>query len=168
MSGIYVPLKCGIKFSPPAVVILYEDTVKKKHRKYIMPLRNFRASSNVNFIAEDLKARHNKVLESIPLLTVEKMLRLLQENIKGVELDKALDLVNKEFSVCDDEDLNKLNAETIRRKKEIMDMTFNKNRVKPTDPNFVYDKRVDFSESEKKRESGWDTEDVDDDFWNVS
>jgi centrosomal protein CEP19 len=132
-----------------------------------MPVRNFRASSDVNFMAQDLKRRHEKALHSVPNIQVEKMLRVLQEHMKGSELFDAVQVVNKEYTVGSDEDLNKLGDDVLRRKKEIMDQTFNKNRIKPEDPEFVYDKQVDFDKSViEKVESGWDAEESDDLFWN--
>ena len=132
-----------------------------------MPIRNFRTTSNVNFMAQDLKLRHEKTLHSVPSIQVEKMLRVLQEHMKGTELFDAVQIVNKEFTLGSDEDLNKLGDDVLRRKKEIMDQTFNKNRIKPGDPEFVYDKQVDFDKNvNEKVESGWDAEESDDLFWN--
>ncbi|XP_023708063.1 centrosomal protein of 19 kDa [Cryptotermes secundus] len=120
----YISKKCGIRFSPPALILVYEDKV-------------------------------------------EKMLRVLQEHMKGTELLEAVQIVSKEFSVGSDEDLNKLGDDVLRRKKEIMDQTFKKNQIKPQDPEFVYDKQIDFDQNaNEKVESGWDAEDNDDLFWN--
>lgn len=163
-----IPRKCGIRFCPPALILVYEDKVRgNRLRKCVMPVRNFRASSDVNFMAQDLKRRHEKALHSVPNIQVEKMLRVLQEHMKGSELFDAVQVVNKEYTVGSDEDLNKLGDDVLRRKKEIMDQTFNKNRIKPEDPEFVYDKQVDFDKSViEKVESGWDAEESDDLFWN--
>jgi centrosomal protein CEP19 len=132
-----------------------------------MPIRNFRTTSDVNFMVQNLKLRHEKALHSVPNIQVEKMLRILQEHMKGTELLDAVQIVNKEFTVGCDEDLNKLGDDVLRRKKEIMDQTFNKNLIKPEDPEFVYDKQVDFDKNVyEKVESGWDAEESDDVFWN--
>lgn len=37
-----------------------------------------------------------------------------------------------------------------------MDMKFDVNYVKPDDPNFVYDKVVDFSQQKKDTQNSWD------------
>jgi centrosomal protein CEP19 len=162
----YTPKKCGIRFSPPALILVYEDKLSKL-RKHVMPIRNFRTSSNVNFVAQDLKLRHEKMMYSVPTIQVEKMLRLLQEHMKGTVLLEAVEIVNKEYTVGTDEDLNKLRGDLLRTKKEIMDQTFNKNRIKPEDPEFVYDIRIDFDQKENEKvESGWDAEENDDLFWN--
>lgn len=163
-----IPKKCGIRFSSPALILVYEDKLGgNKLRKCVMPIRNFRSTSNVNFMAQDLKLRHEKILHSVPSIQVEKMLRVLQEHMKGTGLFDAVQTVNKEFTLGSDEDLNKLGDDVLRRKKEIMDQTFNKNRIKPGDPEFVYDKQVDFDKNvNEKVESGWDAEESDDLFWN--
>jgi hypothetical protein len=103
----------------------------------------------------------------VSTIQVEKMLRLLQEHMKGTVLLEAVQIVNKEFTVGPEEDLNKLGGEVLRTKKEIMDQTFNKSRIKPEDPEFVYDKQIDFDQNENEKvESGWDAEENDDLFWN--
>jgi hypothetical protein len=37
-----------------------------------------------------------------------------------------------------------------------MDKVYEKNFVKPTDPNFIYDKRVEFKASKGKIDESWD------------
>lgn len=163
-----VPIKCGIRFSPPALILVYEDKLKKnKLRKHVMPIRNFRTSSSVNFVAQDLKLRHEKIMYSVSTIQIEKMLRLLQEHMKGTVLIEAVQIVNKEFTVGPDEDLNKLEVDVLQTKKKIMDKTFNKSCIKPDDPKFVYDKQIDFNQNENEKvDSGWDGEENDDLFWN--
>lgn len=46
-----------------------------------------------------------------------------------------------------------------------MDENFNKNLLKPGDPGFIYDKRIEFKKDAKKQDTSWDEdEDVDDYF----
>ena len=60
--------------------------------------------------------------------------------------------------------LNKLSTEQIAAHKKKMDEKFNKNSLKPGDPGFVYDKRVDFTKKgSQAADASWD-EDVDDYF----
>lgn len=59
--------------------------------------------------------------------------------------------------------LNKLSDFELAKEKKAMDNKFNQNFVKPGDPNFVYDKVVDFSKVRKSKE--WnDDEDYSDDW----
>lgn len=37
----YVAKRCGLQFSPPAIVVIYETTETTKVRKRVIPVRNF-------------------------------------------------------------------------------------------------------------------------------
>lgn len=63
-------------------------------------------------------------------------------------------------AVNPDEDLNKLDDEELERIKKEMDREFEKNRIKPDDPDFEYDKPRDFGPP--KEDCEWD-EDEDED-----
>lgn len=76
---------------------------------------------------------------------IEKFVRLLQETMKGCDLTEALKAVEHHFSLDLSEDMNKLSDRDLQRRKELMDLNFNRNRVKVGDPNFVYDKQVPFT-----------------------
>ena len=65
--------------------------------------------------------------------------------MKGKTVNEALEAIKKEFSLNLDEDMNKLSDRELQRRKELMDFNFQKNQVKAGDPDFVYDKQVDFS-----------------------
>lgn len=58
--------------------------------------------------------------------------------------------------------MNLLSDKDLKRRKELMDLQFEKNRVQVDDPNFIYDKQVEFTS--EKVESGWDDEEQED-FW---
>lgn len=66
--------------------------------------------------------------------------------------------------------MNKLTNEEIAAHKKKMDEKFNKNQLKPGDPGFVYDKRIEFTkkvENDEEEENSWDEgagEDVDNYF----
>lgn len=57
----------------------------------------------------------------------------------------------------EEEDLNKLDDYELDKRKAAMDEDFEKNRLRPGDVDYVYDKEVEFNEG--KIESGWDDED---------
>lgn len=57
----------------------------------------------------------------------------------------------------EDLDLNKLDDYELDKRKAAMDEDFEKNRIRPGDEDYVYDKEVEFNEG--KIESGWDDED---------
>ena len=60
----------------------------------------------------------------------------------GKSLDEAKKDVEKEFSINFDEDMNLLSDKDLKRRKELMDLQFEKNRVQLGDPDFIYDKQV--------------------------
>ncbi|CAL1281704.1 unnamed protein product [Larinioides sclopetarius] len=129
-----------------------------------MPVREFKKSSSVTLTASDLKEHHSRYLKDVPNLKIEKMLRLIQNDMKGLDLDESLQEISKEFSVDPDENLNDTDDVTLKRKKEIMDLTFEKNRKKPGDPDFQYDVEVDFSQTAGIESSVWDSEKEDEEF----
>ena len=154
--------------------------------------RELSRNSDCYSLAQKIKRRHDKVLGSIAAVQIEKVLRLVQITMLGKSLDEAKKDVEKEFSINFEEDMNRLSDKDLKRRKELMDLQFEKNRVQVGDPNFIYDKQVisksmykidilhkqlnlsvikcfeiifqvDFTS--EKVECGWDEEEDDDDFW---
>ncbi|XP_026275404.1 centrosomal protein of 19 kDa-like [Frankliniella occidentalis] len=173
MSVTKTMKKLGVQFDPPSLILVYQDKNMKLHRR-VMPIRSFNTGSNINFFASQLQLRHKEHLNSVPQITIEKMLRILQEHLKGRPLETILETISSEYIVNPEEDLNKLTEEQLHRKKMIMDASFIANQLQPTDPDFEYDRQVDFEEN--KIESGWDLDshlnkndnadtDDGDDFW---
>ena len=160
------PIRLGVRFKPPTLLLQYELTDSNRFRRRFMPIRQLGKSSDPYSEAQKLKKRHEKYLKSLPTVTVEKFLRLLQETMKGKSVKEALECIKMEFSINFDEDMNKLSDRELQRRKELMDMNFNKNQIKQGDPEFVYDKQVDFDQGAKV-ESGWDEDgaEEEEDFW---
>ncbi|XP_013779953.1 centrosomal protein of 19 kDa-like [Limulus polyphemus] len=161
----YIAKKLGVRFKSPALVLVYEDLTTKKLHRRTMPVRGMFKNSSASRLAADIKDRHKDFLESVPAVRIEKLLRIIQENMKGNVLDLSLNVVETEFSVNPEEDLNKLDDESLKRKKEIMDQTFEMNRKKPGDTDYQYDIQVDFDQDPGPVEtSEWDLDDNDDEF----
>ncbi|CAN7998455.1 centrosomal protein of 19 kDa [Ixodes scapularis] len=154
--------KIGIRFKGPALIVIYETPSGKLHQR-TMPIRDMSKNSNVRNVAESLRDRHAAIFGSASLVQVEKMLRLAQESMKGKSLDECLEIVAKEFTLNPEEDLNKVDDDTLQRKKDLMNLTFEKNCKKPGDPDFKYDVEEDFDLEGAIETSGWDSE-KDDDF----
>lgn len=149
--------KIGIRFKGPALIVIYETPSGKLHQR-TMPVRGLFNDSNVRNVAESLRDRHSAIFGGAPLVQVEKMLRLAQESMKGNALDECLEIVAKEFTLNPEEDLNKVDDETLQRKKDLMNLTFEKHRKKPGDPDFKYDVEEDFDMDGAIETSGWDSE----------
>lgn len=140
-------MKCGVRFKPPAIVLLYTQMATGKQHRRTMPLRNFNKNSGVTRVAEELKgsSRHRKYLAALPLPQLEKMVAIIQDHMKGIDLAESLQK-NKALDTVDpEEDLNKVDEVTLKRKKNIMEQTFEKHQKKPGEPGFEYDIEVDFA-----------------------
>ncbi|XP_029355640.1 centrosomal protein of 19 kDa [Echeneis naucrates] len=147
--------RCGVQFSPPSIILIYQNTETKKVRKRIIPVRNFSKYSDCSMAAERLKShsRHRDYLEGVSQSQLEKLLIILRDHLQGFSLEHSL----ASFHLDPDEDLNKLDDENLARKKGQMDELFERNRRHKDDPDFVYDLEVDFSKHTQAKCS-WDEE----------
>ncbi len=76
--------------------------------------------------------------------------RSVTQALEAIKMDFRLDfntianyvVATFHFSINFDEDMNKLSDRELKRRKELMDLNFERNRVKVGDPDFVYDKQV--------------------------
>ncbi|XP_051874146.1 centrosomal protein of 19 kDa [Pristis pectinata] len=159
----YIPRKCGVKFKPPTIVLIYEDESTKKTRQRLIPIRNFSRFSDCSRAAEAIKnnPRHQVYLDGVSQQQLQKLFQLLRDNLNGVSLEKSLEAFVRMNSINPEEDLNKLDDNELAKKKKIMDELFEKNRRKPNDPEFVYDLEVDFPQDGLIESCGWDEEEQD-------
>lgn len=154
---MFAPRKCGVKFDPPTLVLYYEVKLSGKIRKRSMPLRKLGKDSSISEVVKDLKesSKHAKYLENISATQLENLLTRIQNNMDGID---TLPFLKPSTENNDqNEDLNKLDDFELDKRKADMDKDFEKNRLRPGDNGFVYDKEVDFTGG--KIESGWDDED---------
>ena len=93
-------------------------------------------------MAQKIKKRHDNVLATIATVQIEKLLRLLQITMIGKPLEEAVNEVNREFTIDFEEDMNTLSDKDLKRRKELMQLQFEKNQIQVGDPNFIYDKQV--------------------------
>lgn len=163
--------KMGVRFKPPTIFLFYTDTSTGKFRRRTVTLDDFSKSTNITDYAQELHndrtTRSRNLFRHIPLRRVERLLFVLKEgltaNISKGDLEKKL----RQFDQVDaSEDLNKLDDDTLKHKKHIMDETFEKNRIDPASKDFVYDVAVDFEQPEGEQQtSEWDsTEEVEEDI----
>uniref|UniRef100_A0A3Q3VSL3 Centrosomal protein of 19 kDa n=1 Tax=Mola mola TaxID=94237 RepID=A0A3Q3VSL3_MOLML len=150
-----VAKRCGLQFSPPAIVLIYENKETKKTRKRIIPVRNFSKYSDHNMAAERLKnhPRHRDYLEAVSQSQLEKLHIILRDHLQGFSLEHSL----ASFCLDPEEDLNKLDDDKLARKKGQMDELFERNRKRRGDPSFVYDLEMDFTKTTQEKCS-WDDE----------
>lgn len=153
-------LRCGVRFSPPAVIVTYAASGKTRRR--IMPLRNFSKNSVVQHVAAELNSRHKRYLERMPAAQLEKLISMLRDQLSGMSRDEVIAKAQSLEHIDPDEDLNKVDDISLNFKKAVMDQTFEKNRKRPNDPDFKYDVEVDFT-SGPIETCGWDSDDDNDD-----
>jgi len=150
---VLVVKKVGVSFSPsPALVILYTEEGKVRRRE--MPLRELKSDSDCRSVVGRLRLRHNKHLVSVSEVRLERLVLLAREHLRGHSLTQALGHVDQAFKVDPQEDLNKLSDTELQRRKDIMDLHFERNNIGQGHPEFVYDKQVDFLG--EKEAGDWD------------
>ncbi|XP_059922953.1 centrosomal protein of 19 kDa [Gadus macrocephalus] len=151
----YEAKRCGVQFSPPAIILLYKQKDTNQVRKRIIPVRNFSKYSDCCLAAERLKNhfRHKEYLGGVPLSQLKRLHTVLRDHMQGHSLQHS----HASFQVDPEEDLNKLNDDDLARKKGQMDQLFEQNRRLKDDPDFVYDIEVEFSQSDQEKCS-WDAE----------
>ncbi|KAL1022907.1 hypothetical protein UPYG_G00034050 [Umbra pygmaea] len=153
--------RCGVKFNPPSIVLIYECKDTNKMRKRIIPVRNFSKYSDCSVAAERMKhhVRHRAYLEGVSLVTLQRLHIVLRDSMQGRSLEQTL----ASLSLETEEDLNKLNDKELAHKKAQMDELFERNRRRKDDPDFVYDLEVEFKAGALETCS-WDEEDSDNGF----
>lgn len=152
--------KCGVKFDPPSIMLTYVIKGTGKLHRRRMPLRNFHKNSEIERAADDLKnnPRHSIYLDTLTKAQLERLITIIRDKMNGLSLEASLKRNNKMDTIDPEEDLNKVDDETLHRKKSIMEETFEKHRKKPTDPDFQYDVEVDFEPHVGIESSGWDSD----------
>ncbi|XP_063296986.1 centrosomal protein of 19 kDa isoform X1 [Pelobates fuscus] len=160
LSMSYKALKCGIRFKPPAIILLYEDVSTGKSRQRSMPVRNFSKFSDCSRAAEQLKnnPRHKQYLENVLPKQLERLYILLKGHLNGENLQVSLEGIRRDETLDPEEDLNKLDDKELAKRKSIMDDLFEKNRKKKDDPDFEYNVEVDFPQDGPIQSCGWDEE----------
>lgn len=146
--------KIGVSFQGPNLVLVY--TSNGVTRKRNMPIRDLTANSDCSTVANTIKRRHSKYLDSVSDVMIEKCVMLAKENIRGATLKEGLSRVEAYLKIDPEQDLNKLTDSELKKKKLIMDLTFDKNSVGKDHPDFIYDKRVEFNPNGDKGD--WDSE----------
>lgn len=159
----YIAKKCGVRFQPPAMILIYESEAEGKSRQRIMPVRNFSKFSDCTRAAEQLKnnPRHKNYLEQVSLKQLEKLFVFLRGSLQGQSLAETMEQIQRETTVDPEEDLNKLDDKELAKRKSIMDELFEKNQKRKDDPSFVYDVEVEFPQDEQLLSCSWDTASVD-------
>jgi len=149
--------KIGVNFNPsPTLLLLYSEGGKARRRE--MPLRDLRKDSDCRAVAARLRLRHSRHLESLPEVRVERLIMVAREHLEGVSLSDALAKVDELMAVDPNENLNALSDAELQRRKDLMQLKFERNSVGKEHPDYVYDKVTDFGGGLKEPAEGWDSD----------
>uniref|UniRef100_A0A8C5PDA1 Centrosomal protein of 19 kDa n=1 Tax=Leptobrachium leishanense TaxID=445787 RepID=A0A8C5PDA1_9ANUR len=153
----YKAMKCGLRFKPPAIILLYEDVTAGKYRQRSMPIRSFSKFSDCSRAAEQLKnnPRHKRHLENVSQSQLERLYKLLKGHLNGNSLEESLEEIRRSETIDPEEDLNKLDDKELEKRKSLMDELFEKNRKKKDDPDFEYNVEVDFQQEGPVEKHCW-------------
>jgi centrosomal protein CEP19 len=157
--------KIGVRYHPPTIYLFYTDISTGKLRRRTVTLDDFTKTTNItNYATElhnDKTKRNRNLFHYVPLRRLERILFVLKEglttNLTKNDIEKKL----RQFDELDtNEDLNKLDDDTLKHKKLIMNETYEKNRVDSSSKDFVYDVVVDFEPTTGEQQtSEWDSTD---------
>eukprot|EP00636_Phaeomonas_parva_P016459 CAMPEP_0118886082 /NCGR_PEP_ID=MMETSP1163-20130328/24301_1 /TAXON_ID=124430 /ORGANISM="Phaeomonas parva, Strain CCMP2877" /LENGTH=150 /DNA_ID=CAMNT_0006824217 /DNA_START=71 /DNA_END=523 /DNA_ORIENTATION=+ len=144
-------MRCGIRENPPALGFEFVKAGRLCHCSVDI------CAVSVDTTADDIC---RKLRETKPQLT---------DAVDAAELRHAVQMllnflsaggaatVSKAAAKADwanNIDLNRASNEIVNKAKEDMDEAFQRSRITKDDPNWVYDKEVDFGDGEE--DSGWD------------
>eukprot|EP01116_Phalansterium_solitarium_P011327 TRINITY_DN26970_c0_g1_i1.p2 TRINITY_DN26970_c0_g1~~TRINITY_DN26970_c0_g1_i1.p2 ORF type:complete len:191 (+),score=55.44 TRINITY_DN26970_c0_g1_i1:732-1304(+) len=170
------PKRFGLKYDPPTLLLEYETAQKKKRRRS-MPVKGLAPSSTASKIVDDLVKKNPQHLGA-RVVSSKQLTRLIQKLLDRQKKPTAAPLASMPASKPSlsslpkasvsakdllpdfgDKDLNKLGDAELKAAKSQMDTAFEATRLKPGDPGYQYDKRIEFKPAAEA--SDWDDGDDD-------
>ena len=163
---MYSPKKCGIRYTPPTLALIYEDRIMHKTKRRSIPLRGLTSNSDPKEFVKNLydNPSHSVYLKRISRVQIEglvdKVIRELAESQprRLPELPQTSTPTPSSKMQELDLDLNKLGDSELNKEKEKMSFLFEKNKISQEDKEYEYDVEMDFTKG-VKLESGWDSGD---------
>ncbi|CAH8607174.1 unnamed protein product [Dicrocoelium dendriticum] len=149
--------RCGIKKAPPTLVIIYHLGLKTRKRTIpVYELENHSVTDIVSRLRHT-GGRHELLLKQLPSSQLFRLITILKDIVQGIPLGESLQRIECPINFPPEEDLNRVDPETLSKIKALMDDEFERNRITPTNPAFEYDKSVDFPQM-KSEECPWDSD----------
>lgn len=147
----------GLSLSPsPRLLLHYSEAPAGRARRREMPLRDLGPDSDGRVVAERLRRRHAKHLGPVAAVRVERLVLAARETLRGRSLAEGLRRAEAQLAGDPGEDLNTLSDSELKRRKDIMEIQFDKNSIGPGHPDYVYDRETDFGGV--KEAVAWDEE----------
>lgn len=84
------PIKLGVKFEPPSILLYYRD--KGKLRSRLIPCRDVDILTDITLYVEKFKSKpkNKSYFDKIANKRIEKVIFILQDNMKGYTLKESL------------------------------------------------------------------------------
>ena len=98
MSSGIVLKRCGVRFDPPAIVVIYTSRSSSNVHRRTMPLRKFTKRSSVVHAVEELrsKCRHQRYLEQISTPQLERLVGMIHDRLNGLSRAEVIGKVSLE------------------------------------------------------------------------
>eukprot|EP00276_Gloeochaete_wittrockiana_P005429 CAMPEP_0184646884 /NCGR_PEP_ID=MMETSP0308-20130426/3676_1 /TAXON_ID=38269 /ORGANISM="Gloeochaete witrockiana, Strain SAG 46.84" /LENGTH=212 /DNA_ID=CAMNT_0027077329 /DNA_START=132 /DNA_END=770 /DNA_ORIENTATION=+ len=178
-SSIAELRRLGVKYTPPTIILEYYVPATGKLRLRSLRLHRLRADSDVDKVTTKI-FQNNKLLDQtkVSFDQVRRLVKQLADHLKGlnkpssassngstssnassITTKKAIVTAGQSNNNNNDEDedtiedLNKVEEHDLKRFKQLMEVDFERNRLKPGDPGFKYDVECDFNPTENNE---WD------------
>lgn len=150
-------LRFGVQYSPPKLVA----EVERVNGSRDLVKFDFREGWNI-FDRRKLRSITQEIQDRLEVNqkaeVVGKSRRALSDAIQAL-----VDRHRAKNAIEHGDDLNKAAPSVLKQAKAEMDTTFSKNVVRPGDPSYIYDRKVEFSHDEEDLSAAsWDDDDEDD------
>jgi centrosomal protein CEP19 len=126
MANSVTPIKLGVKFDPPSVLLYYRDKSKLRSRQ--VPCRDVDILTDITLYVEKFKVnpKNKSYFEKVSNKRIEKIVFILQDNMKGYTLKESLQRAKKydnriESDNDDDDDRKKTNKNKFRSSNDYED-----------------------------------------------
>ncbi len=95
MYGMLTPIKLGVRFEPPAIILVYRE--RGKLRKRQIPVKNIDILTDVTLYAGKFKteSKYKKFFERVSQNKLVKIVFILQDNMKGYTLAESVERAKK-------------------------------------------------------------------------
>lgn len=93
--GMLTPLKLGVRFDPPSIILIYRE--RGKLRKRQIPVKNIDILTDISIYAANFKkdTKYKKFFDKVTISKIEKIVFILQDNMKGYTLTESLERAKK-------------------------------------------------------------------------
>ena len=120
--GMLTPIKLGVRFDPPTIILVYRE--RGKLRKRQIPAKNIDILTDVSHYAANFKkdTKYKRFFDRVTVAKIEKVVFILQDNMKGYTLSESVDRAKKfdDSSKPDESEISE-SLDILAKKKNIDD-----------------------------------------------